>query len=116
MIRLTSRSDGRGQPLSLLLESWAVRNPKIRRVWLLANAGRESADPEDIAIALELQPVGDSEETLAIWMAHCEQWSKELAAHVGHPIPINWRDPDRGKMATPRGTEGAGTLVYERVR
>jgi hypothetical protein len=116
MTRLTSRSDGRGQPLSTLIAHWAAANPKIRRVWLIASPGRDAAQSEDIAVTVELQPVGDSEETLAVWMAHCEQWRKELEARVGHPVPLDWRDTDGATSALPPDADEASALVYERAR
>jgi hypothetical protein len=101
--------------LSRLITDWAAASPKIRRVWLFASPGRDAAQSEDIAVTVELQPVGDSEETLAVWMAHCEQWRRELEACVGHPVPIDWRDTDGATIATPPGGEEASTLVYERA-
>jgi hypothetical protein len=97
--------------LSQLIAGWAAENPKIRRVWLFASPEREATHPESIAVTVELQPVGDSEETLPIWMAHCEQWRKELEARLGHPVPIDWRDLDDGRL----GSEEPKTLVYERA-
>jgi hypothetical protein len=93
--------------LSALIAQWAARQPRIRRVWLCASEG---AQAEDIAVTLELQPVGDSEETLAVWMAHCEEWRKELEARLGRPVPIDWRDLDDGL-----GSVEASTLIYERA-
>jgi len=103
--RLTSSSNGRGPALSALVADWAARNPKIRRVW-----GCEAAD----ALALELQPVGDSEETFAVWLAHCEQWRGELEARIGRPVDLEWLDPDgAATIVQPRPGE-ADTLIYER--
>jgi hypothetical protein len=101
--------------LRTLIAGWAAANPRIRRVWLFASPGREGTQPEEIAVTVELQPVGDSEETLAVWMAHCEQWRKELEAGLGHPVPLDWRDADGATIATPPGAQEAGTLVYERA-
>ena len=115
MTRLTSRSDGRGHPLSQLITDCASANPKIRRVWLFASPA-DAARPEAIAVTVELQPVGDSEETLAVWMAHCEQWRNELEARIGHPVPLDWRDTDGATIAAPPGAEEASALVYERAR
>lgn len=107
MTRLTSRSDGRGRPLSTLVASWAAANPRIRRVWL-------SASPE-VAVMIELQPVGDSEETMALWMAHCDQWRDELRAQVGEAVSLDWYDPDtESTLQSP--LEMAKALVYERAR
>ena len=114
--RLTSRSDGPGKPLDALIAQWAARNPEIRRVWLHAGAGRPGGEPEEIAVTLELRPVGDSEETLAVWMAHCERWRTELEASVGRPVPLDWRDDDGATLAAPPGAEEPRALVYERAR
>jgi len=104
--RLSSSSNGRGEALSALVAEWAARNPKIRRVW--------ASDATD-ALALELQPVGDSEETFAVWIGHCEQWRAELEARIGRPVDLEWLDPDgAATIVQPRPGE-ADTLIYERA-
>lgn len=116
MTRLTSRSDGRGRPLSALIAGWAAGNPRIRRVWLFAGP---AADParrdEDIALTVELQPVGDSEETLALWMTHCEQWRRQLQAQIGQAVRLGWCDPDGATTAMPASLDEAKSLIYERA-
>ena len=105
MTRLSSRSDGRGRPVSEIISGWAAGNPRVRRAWLSADAGR---------VLVELQPVGDSEETLAIWMAHGDQWRAELHRELGAPVNLDWRDPD--SEANEASADRADTLVYERAR
>jgi hypothetical protein len=107
MTRLTSRSDGRGRPLKAVISGWAAGNPRIRRVWLSAGAGR-------VSVVVELVPVGDSEETMAVWMAHCDSWRRELRAQVGEPVNLDWYDPDTETPAPPSADDGK-TLVYERA-
>lgn len=107
-MRLTSTSDGRGKPLRAVVESWAAGNPRIRRVW--ASVG----PAEDIALTLELQPVGDSEETLAVWMAHGERWRRELQRQLGQAVGLDWQDPDGATEATPPAESGK-MLLYERA-
>ena len=78
-------------------------------------AGRTlwASDAAD-ALALELQPVGDSEETFAVWIAHCERWRRELEARIGRPVDLEWLDPDgAATIVLPRPGE-ADTLIYER--
>lgn len=112
--RLTSRSDGRGQPLSAVLSGWAARNPRIRRVWLSADPGADSDRHEErISVVLELQPVADSEETLATWMAHGARWRHELRTQLGRPVNLGWYDAD-AVMAQARSYE-ARSLIYERA-
>lgn len=106
MTRLTSRSDGQGRPLGATIAGWAAANPKVRRVWL-------SATPDErIALLVELAPVGDSEETLAVWMAHCNEWEAGLRGAIGAPVSLQWYDPD----SETAGPSGGKALVYERAR
>ena len=62
--RLSTSSNGRGPALTAVIADRAARNPKIRRVWAC-----EAPVPQAVAVALELQPVADSEETSAVWLA-----------------------------------------------
>ena len=98
--RLTSSSNGRGPALSALVAEWAERNPKVRRVWT-----SERGD-DAVAISLELQPVPDSEETFAVWIANCEKWRVELQDRIGRSVDLEWLDPDDGARVN--------TLIYER--
>jgi hypothetical protein len=67
-----------------LVADWAAQRPRIRRVWISA-AER---------IALELEPVADSEETLAVWITNCGKWHAELEVRLGRPVSLAWLDPD----------------------
>jgi hypothetical protein len=97
--------------LSELISSWAAGNPRVRRVWLSEEAGAG----ERIGVMVELQPVGDSEETMAVWMAHCDGWRADLKARVGEPVDLDWYDPDTETPAPPASHDGK-TLVYERMK
>ncbi len=66
--RLSTSANGRGTALIAVIADWAARNPKIRRLWAC-----EAPLPQVVAVALELQPVADSEETSAVWLAHYER-------------------------------------------
>ena len=113
MTRLTSKSDGRGRPLSAMISGWAAGQPRIRRVWLSASPGLDSGTSnDDISVMLELQPVGDSEETLATWIVHCDEWRHELRTQLGQPVSLQCHDPD-AETAQVRSS-GARTLIYER--
>jgi len=108
MTRVTSVSDGRGRPLDALIADWAAANPKIRRVWVSVRQSGEA-----LPVALELQPVADSEETSPIWLAHCGQWSRELGRRIGRAVDLQWLDAD-ASPAQARG-DRADTLVYQRA-
>jgi hypothetical protein len=81
------------------LAEWAATRPRIRRIWDIGGC-----------VALELQPVADSEETLAVWMANAERWREELQTRIDPGIELAWFDPD-GATAP---LEEAKLLVYER--
>ena len=84
------------------LAEWADRNPRIRRAWGLGD-GR---------IGLELQPVADSEESIAVWLAKSGKWQAELEARFGTAVAIEFLDPDVPRCP-PREQDGA--LLYERI-
>jgi len=114
--RLTSRSNGRGPALTALIEQWAAANPKIRRVWLCGNPAGDRRGADDfIEIALELQPVADSEESFAVWMANCEKWRLELQARTGRPIDLHWFDTDEAPTPIQARSDERRALVYERA-
>jgi hypothetical protein len=108
--RLSTRSNGRGPALTALIADWAARNPKIRRVWAC-----EAPIPQTVAVALELQPVADSEETSAVWLANCEKWRRELQRRLHRGVDLEWLDPDEASAPNqPRPVE-VRTLIYERA-
>ena len=80
---------------------WAAGNPDIRRAWVYGNTN----------VAVELEPVGDSEETLAAWMANAGVWRSQLQSRISVPVELEWFDPDVGStaLAEPK------VLVYERT-
>jgi hypothetical protein len=87
-----------------LVAVWAATHPRIRRVWI-AGADRSGCE----LISLELEPVADSEETFAVWIANCRKWHAELEARLGRPVSLGWLDPDADRR------EPVEELVYERL-
>jgi hypothetical protein len=73
------------EALRRLIEAWAAANPRVRRV-------RISEDAAEVALAP--CPVGDSDETLPVWIAHCDAWRSELIALTGRPVRLDWLGPD----------------------
>jgi hypothetical protein len=80
------------------IAEWASLHPRIRRVW----AGERR-------VAVELEPVADSEETLAVWLTHGPLWRGELQAAVAPGIELGWFDPDGAGVAVAE----LESLVYE---
>ena len=68
-----------------LIEAWAEADPRIRHVLV-------SEDAMEVAVAP--CPVADSDETLPVWMAHCDAWHRELIERTGRPVRLDWLDPD----------------------
>ena len=86
------------------IAEWAAREPRIRRAWLVGDNG----------IAVELQPVADSEETLAIWLHKADKWRSQLRERVGPELKLEWLDPDRDEAIVGEELTRPKTLVYER--
>ena len=86
---------------------WAAATPRIRRLWI--GPAAIGTDPADggITIAVEPRAVGDSEETLPVWMANCDAWHQQVQTRTGRRVRLEWYDPDE-----PPGT-GGKSLVYD---
>jgi len=77
------------------LVAWAASNPRIRRLWLFDDAAKRNARAaKDLVVAIELEPVADSEETIAYWIAHAEEWQPQLEECAGRSVDLDWFDPD----------------------
>lgn len=99
------------------LTEWAAANSKVKRVWVYGSRAKGTHRPDsDINIAVELQPVGDSEETLAVWMAHCNQWQSELQARIDPGVDLEWFDPDGATTMIQAALDEAQMLMYEREK
>jgi predicted nucleotidyltransferase len=93
------------------LAAWADSNPRIRRVWLFdSDAKRNAKSDTDLDIAIEMEPVPDSEETIAFWIAHAEEWQAELEKCFGSHVDLEWFDPD---VDAPLGDKAI--LAYDRL-
>lgn len=77
---------GETEALRRRIEEWAAANPRVRRVWI-------SEDATEVAVAP--CPVADSEETLPVWIGHCNAWQRELLEVTGRPVRLDLLDPDR---------------------
>ena len=83
---------------------WAAANPKIKRAWIVG----------ELEVAVEIQPVGDSEETIAVWLAKGEQWRAELRQRIDPTLELEWFDPDRDEPILAETLGHDKTLVFER--
>ena len=104
----------REKELTDSITRWAAGNPRIRRVWLFRNGARQDRRHNgQIEIAVELEPVFDSEETLTVWMANAGSWQSQLSKRVAAPVELEWFDPDGGAIQPTLEQDKA--LVYERA-
>ena len=102
-------------PVQDAVAEWAARNPKIRRAWMLGDPAAHEPAEHEIEIAVELQPVADSEETFAVWLAKAEQWHSQLRERFGSKVQLVWVDPDVDEPALAKELEQSRVLVYERA-
>jgi predicted nucleotidyltransferase len=93
------------------LAAWAASHPRIRRVWIFeSEAKRRARSDSELDIAIEMEPVPDSEETVAFWIAHAEEWQAQLEKCVGANVDLEWFDPD---VDAPLGDKAI--LAYDRL-
>lgn len=92
-------------PLETAVAEWAATNPKIKRAWIVG----------ELEVAVEIQPVGDSEETFALWAAKGEQWRSQLRERIDPTLELEWFDPDRDEPIVGDQLAQGKTLVFERA-
>ena len=95
------------------LAAWAASHPRIRRVWIFESEAKRRAYSDSdiyIDIAIEMEPVPDSEETIAFWIAHAEEWQAQLEKCLGSSVDLEWFDPD---VDAPLGDKAI--LAYDRL-
>ncbi|MGZ5071929.1 MAG: hypothetical protein ACXWGX_12370 [Usitatibacter sp.] len=97
------------------LACWAAENPEIRRVWVFADRTQGASRRDGgIDVAVELEPVGDSGETLAVWMAHSDSWRAQLRSRLLAAVDLEWVDLDGSTRALQARPGEAKALVHER--
>ncbi len=76
--------------LADLIYQWANHEDKVRRVWARTTR-TESVSHTDIAV--EIEPVNDSEEELLLWMSKFGDWQAELQKQISGTVQLEWIDP-----------------------
>jgi predicted nucleotidyltransferase len=98
------------------LTQWAEHTPRIRRLWIIGGPTTYSPEPDgDIDIAVEIEPVGDSEETLTVWMVNSETWHAQLQQQISLQVDLEWFDPDGSTPKVRGALRERGVLVYDRA-
>jgi hypothetical protein len=92
-------------PVEAAVAEWAAGHPKIKRAWIVG----------ELEVAVEIQPVGDSEETIAVWLAKGEQWRSQLRQRIDPTLELEWFDPDRDEPFLAEALGRDKTLVFERA-
>lgn len=92
--------------LAELIIEWADHESKIRRVW----AGMHD---KSVNIAIELEPIADSDEELLLWMSKAEAWQADLQQQTSRTVHLEWLDPyaSNGTVQSPDSTY---SLIYDR--
>lgn len=95
---------------------WAEATPKVRRVWVFGSRAKGTHQPDsDIDIAVELEPVADSEETITRWIANSALWRSQLQSRIVERVDLEWFDPDGSTPTIAAGLNEAKVLIYERA-
>jgi hypothetical protein len=82
------------------LADWYITNPRIRGA--CAYAIREVGDVEgsEIYVLIDVEPAMDSEETLPVWLAHCDAWQRELKARTACKVHLERRASSEAPVAS----------------
>ena len=95
---------------------WAERQPRVRRLWMFGSRAKGNPRPDsDLDIAVEIEPVPDSEETLPYWITCWERWQSELQRKTEYPVDLDWFDPDGSTQQVAQGLREGSILLYDRA-
>jgi predicted nucleotidyltransferase len=96
--------------------AWAERTPRVRRVWVLGSRmNGNPRDDDEIDLAIEVEPVVDSEETLAVWLAQQDKWRSQLQQQIDTAVGLEWFDPDGSTPRVHKALNEGAELIYERA-
>jgi predicted nucleotidyltransferase len=95
---------------------WAAETPEVRRVWVFGSHAMKTATRDsDLDVAVELEPVADSEETLTRWLSCAALWRSELQRRTAASIALQWFDPDGRTPTMQEQLDEGRLLIYERA-
>jgi len=96
--------------LAGLINKWANQESKVRRVWVRL---RHTGSAKHTDIAVEIEPVNDSDEELLLWMANSGDWRADLQKQISGTVQLEWIDPyaSTGEAQYP---DTGYVLLYER--
>jgi predicted nucleotidyltransferase len=95
---------------------WAAETPDVRRVWVFGSHAMGTATRDsDLDVAVELEPVADSEETLTRWLSCAALWRSELQRRTAASIALQWFDPDGRTPTMQEQFDEGRLLIYERA-
>lgn len=92
-LTLTPAVDGSTAVSSLVpgLSAWYSRTARIRRLWAIERLDA-SDSPGVLRVVVTLEPIGDSDETDAAWMASGRAWQQELRSQLAREVDLEWAD------------------------
>ena len=98
------------------IAQWATETPEVRRVWVFGSHAMGTATRDsDLDIAVELEPVADSEETLTRWISCAALWRSQLQRRTAVSIALQWFDPDGRTPTMQERLDEGRLLIYERA-
>jgi hypothetical protein len=98
------------------IAEWAAETPEVRRVWVFGSHATGTATRDsDLDIAVELEPVADSEETLTRWIPCSPLWRLQLQRRTAASIALHWFDPDGRTPTMQEQLDEDRLLIYERA-
>ena len=102
--------------IAAIMAAWAEARPRVRRVWLFGSRVKDTQRSDvGVDVAVEIEPVADSEESLVVWLNNGERWRGELEQQLGLAVDLEWFDPDGSTPKVHGALREASVLVYDRA-
>jgi uncharacterized protein len=102
------------RPAAQALRSWGSSKPFVRRLWIYGSRAKGTArEDSDLDVAVEIEPVGNDEESYTSFVSEANGWRTELQPMLTYKLHLKWYD--RVNKPVWDGVNSAGILVFERA-
>lgn len=98
------------------LRAWALGRLYVKRMWIYGSRATGTALPQsDLDVAIEIDPVGNDEDSLDSIVSERCHWVAQLQPHLPYTLHLEWYDPKGRNAVVQHAVEVDGILIFDRT-
>jgi len=95
-------------------KEWSRNEPSIRRVFIYGSRAQGNPRQDsDLDVGVEIEPTGQDESALAIFIQESDRWKEELQPLIPWPLHFELNDARAGTPTIAHGKEEGHIIIYE---